>query len=367
MPVTREVDPPFHTTILDCAADAARETRRSSSPDVGPRHALGREATPALGIPTGRPKRGDNHSVPTPEFNETDRSTWFDEFTRRLAEDYVRARNRYVESHGASNQEAGHIGEAGWRRVLEQWLPPQYHVGTRKYLVADSRAGAALSKEVDLIVYHPSYPQGFRDQPHVLASGVVAAFSVKMTLDAAGIREACESAAELRALMPTPDRTLRDELISPILFGVLAHSHAWQGATSRPAANIERVLQEYAPRNPRESVDVVCVADLGCWTRLTLVMLDHLLAAIQTQSGGAVVDSPHVSDGLFSNEADPPLGVLVAHVIGRFAKFDPTLRPIATALKGLLPSGSSRLRVGHRWPLEDALSAETLEWLAMSS
>ncbi|WP_367301443.1 DUF6602 domain-containing protein [Mycolicibacterium peregrinum] len=83
-------------------------------------------------------------------------------------------------------------------------MPPQYEIGARKYIVADAPSGGAKSRETDLVVFHPSYPRVLRGNTTVLASGVVAAFGVKLTLDAAGLSEAIESAQAVRRLLPGP-------------------------------------------------------------------------------------------------------------------------------------------------------------------
>lgn len=236
-------------------------------------------------------------------------------------------------------------------------------MGTRKYIVTDSSANTEQSKETDLVIFHPSYPKRLREQTHILASGIVAAFSVKMTLNAQGIREAQDEAAALRRLLPPPNATIRDDIISPILFGVLAHSHQWTAPGSDARGNVERALEDRPPRNPREWIDVVCISDLACWSRLAVVILDHVLMAIRKSPGNTISDTPHVQDGLSRTDNSSALGVLVAFLNSRFAIFDPTLRPIAAGLRGLLPDGSSRLVVKHRWELDDALSRETRDTL----
>lgn len=295
--------------------------------------------------------------------DRTEQSLWLDDLTERIARDYERASRQFSQSGGTSNQEAGHRGETAWKEVLEEWLPPQYEVGVRKYILADSSENAARSRETDLVIYHPSYPRGLRKRPQVLASGIVAALSVKMTLDASGVREACESAAELRRLLPPPPATVRDELLSPIMYGVLAHSHSWKASGSDPTTNIERVLEANPPTNPREWLDVVCVADLACWSRLTIVLPDHVVDAISRQTKGAVSDQPSVQEGLARTDDSSPIGVLIAFITGRFAQFDPTLRPIAAGLRGLLPDTTAASKAGIRWPLNHVLNEETREGL----
>jgi hypothetical protein len=54
------------------------------------------------------------------------------------------------------------------------------------------------SFETDIVVLNPSYPQPLRNREEILVGGVAAAFSVKLTLNAAGIQDGVEWAAALR-------------------------------------------------------------------------------------------------------------------------------------------------------------------------
>lgn len=53
--------------------------------------------------------------------------------------------------------------------MLLDWLPPQYDVGKRKYLLLETEDGPARTKEHDLVVFHPCYPMDLRDRDDVEA------------------------------------------------------------------------------------------------------------------------------------------------------------------------------------------------------
>ena len=259
-------------------------------------------------------------------------------------------------------QESGHRAEAAWKQFLEAWLPPQYEIGTRKYIVADTASGGAKSRETDLVVFHPSYPRMLRENTTVLASGVVAAFSVKLTLDSAGLSEAVESAQELRRLLPGPPAsTVRDQLLSPIMFGVLAHSHCWHGANSAPISNIENRLRDQRVRNPREQLDVVCVTDLGSWFRACHVVTKEMAEQFRLMG---LYDRPHVQDIMFRERevtsSGQVLGGLIYALLRRLAAFDPTIRPIAEGMKRV-GTGEREGNVRTVWPLVTVLDRATLE------
>ncbi|MGH3524908.1 MAG: hypothetical protein ACRDU4_19290, partial [Mycobacterium sp.] len=210
---------------------------------------------------------------------------------------------------------------------------------------------------------HPSYPRQLRERSTVLASGVVAAFSVKLTLDAEGLTEAINAAQQLRRLLPGhPAHTVRDQLFSPIMYGVLAHSHAWKGENSKPTENIENRLREQAAANPREQLDIVCVADLASWFRAVFVIAEQMITDLN-QAG--ISDEPHVQDVMFrehssdANDAQP-LGGLIYALLRQLSLFDPTIRPIADGMRRVA-TGSRQGDVRTRWPLAEALSPETLD------
>src|SRR5580658_6062655 len=112
---------------------------------------------------------------------------WFRSVEREIKEDYERLHQEAL----SDPQRAGHGGEGTWARILEQWLPPAYKVVTRKYIVPEVGSD---SFETDIVVLHPSYPVPLHSREEILAGGVAAAFSVKLTLDAGGIRDGVERA-----------------------------------------------------------------------------------------------------------------------------------------------------------------------------
>lgn len=282
-----------------------------------------------------------------------------DQIAKDMASDYDAIRTEIGDQGASAIQESGHRAESRWKEFLEDWLPPQYEIGTRKYLVSDSTG--EKSSEQDLVIFHPSYPRKLRAQTLVSVSGVVAAFSVKLTLDAAGLKQAIVSAQQVRRLLAHPPRNVRGELVSTVMYGVLAHSHVWKGAGATPIANIERQLVDQGAANPREGLDVVCVADLACWQRMLFVLTEYLIDGLKQQG---IEDIPHVQDVMF-READSvgkpqALGGLLSAVLGRLAVFDMTVTPIANGLRqATVPSQEAGAR--HRWPLAEVLSIDTLE------
>ena len=124
------------------------------------------------------------------------------------------------------------------------------------------------SPEIDVLVLRGTYPQKLINKKLYLAAGVAAAFECKITLRASHIEEAVETCAKVKNLYPVRVGTPYKELHSPIIYGLLAHSHSWKEENSTPEGNVERRLRE-ADRlrvsHPRLQLDLLCVADLATW------------------------------------------------------------------------------------------------------
>lgn len=98
------------------------------------------------------------------------------------------------------------------------------------------------SPQVDVLVLQPEYPTQLLDKKMYLVGGILAAFECKTTLKAEHLKKAAEAAAAVKRMLPARKGTPYKELTSPILFGLLAHSHVWKGKGSTPLENIENAL-----------------------------------------------------------------------------------------------------------------------------
>lgn len=242
-------------------------------------------------------------------------------------------------------QEVGHGVESTWMKALAQWLPPQYGMEKRKYLMLERDDGPALTKETDLIVFHPHYPTGLRAEHHVLASGIAAAFSVKRTVGRKDIVEAYEAAIALRRGMRIREGTAKAHLVPPVFYGLLGQSHEWKGDNSTPAENVRDIANELDRElvaAPREGLDFICIADLGTWTRKTSVLpqrfLDRGLRAdpIGAQLMGAVGEDSRVMSGLgrdYEQKNLSPLTNFIGALWDKLAINDPALKPLADGLR----------------------------------
>jgi hypothetical protein len=183
------------------------------------------------GCPRARQDSGmtsSDGSIPEASSPEPAQAKWFRKLGREIKEEYDRLHQAALQDP----QRAGHGGEGTWVSVLKEWLPPAYQVVTRKYIVPE--VGTDMF-EMDIVVLHSSYPEPLRTREEILAGGVAAAFSVKLTLDASGIRDRVERAVALRRALKPRYGTPREEITAPFPVGLLAHSHEWKAPNSTPA------------------------------------------------------------------------------------------------------------------------------------
>jgi hypothetical protein len=205
--------------------------------------------------------------------------------------------------------------------------------------------GPPVTKETDLVVFHPSYPEKLRVKESVLASGVAAAFSSRRTVGRDDIKEAYEDAITLRRGMKIREGTQQAYLIPPVFFGLLGESHEWKAPASTPKENIKAITEEFdrdLVNAPREGLDFICVADLGTWGRVMTVLTERFLAqnpnvtplmALTTQTSGreSIVLSGMRHD--YKQENLFPLTNFIGLLWGKLALNDLSLKPIADGLR----------------------------------
>ena len=104
----------------------------------------------------------------------------------------------------------------------------------RCYKGTDSYRNGLCKPQIDVIVLFPSYPRILLDNKFYLSGGVAAAFECKITLTAAHVRDAVETSAALKRSLPKREENPYKELHSGLLYGLLAHSHSWNAANSKP-------------------------------------------------------------------------------------------------------------------------------------
>ncbi len=294
-------------------------------------------------------EQGHEASAPEPP-----QARWFRTLAREIEDEYERLHRAALQDP----QRAGHGGEGTWVTVLSEWLPPGYDVVTRKYIVPEV---GSEEFETDILVLHPSYPVPFRTREEILAGGVAAAFSVKLTLDASGIRDGVRRAIALRRALKPRYGTPREEITAPFPVGLLAHSHSWKAPDSEPRKNIaERLwsLEHELVRHPRESLDYLCVADLGLRSSFRVPYMPP--DAVQYNAAATPAQRVHGAAYAAISQTEPSetftaVASLITHLLVRLSYLDPSLRPLADNLRltGTLGSESGPTRV---WDLDSVFS-----------
>ncbi|SBS76421.1 conserved hypothetical protein [uncultured Mycobacterium sp.] len=283
---------------------------------------------------------------------------WLEDVNKSVVESYERDQAMARQPDGI--QRTGHRVESRWDEVLSDWLPPQYEIGKRKYLLLETEDGPAVTKETDLVVFYPHYPEKLRTKESVLASGVAAAFSVKRTIKREAIVEAYEDAAILRQGMKIRELTPRNFLAPPVFFGLLGESHGWKSAAD-PKDTIKTIVDTLDMENvkaPREGLDMLCIADLGYWGRSTSIVTEQFLQSQADPMISALLGKESlVISGLRHDYNDPqPLSPLTHFIGSLWAKLainDPTLTPLADGFRitKTFPAGGGL--AFKRWRLVD--------------
>ena len=253
--------------------------------------------------------------------------------TREISEEYERIRKRARDDPGT----AGDQGEENWAEILQGWLPRKYEVVTKGRIISQD---GRTSGQLDILVLKDSYPKKLLNKKLYLAAGVAAAFECKTTLKSEHVRQAVRSSVNTKSLYPARTGSPYRELHSSILFGLLSHSHSWRGNRSTPETNIDRIIRESDEQyveHPRDSLDVLCVADLASWTSTKMaLMLPQLkgdggkaLASMFGPNGKAISVYGRQRRTASSDESFTAIGQLISYMSMRIAWEDASLRPLA--------------------------------------
>jgi hypothetical protein len=292
---------------------------------------------------------------------------WLKDASQDIQKDYDQLFRTAAES--GRTQEVGHGNERVWQRFLQNWLPPQYEVDTRKYIIGP-RDSAARPFETDLVIFNPGYPKMLRGMNEVMSGGVAAAFSTKLTVRPDGLDEAARHSAALQKVVGPERGHARLELWKPYVFGFLAASHCWKADGSTPGKNVAEHLYnndlEHS-HHPSESIDLVCVADLGTWTKTTCYLehpgspgegeTDKAWWNPEMAAFGETITTSHTH--IKSNDDVTPLALFLSALYGFMSWRNPDMSDIANDFRrsNSEPAGSGFSRF---WPAHKVLSDNAL-------
>lgn len=188
---------------------------------------------------------------------------FFEEASTRIQGRYAQIRRAAKTDPGT----AGDEGEENWAKLLRDWLPRSYSVATKGQILGPD---GSLSRQVDVVVLKPSYPQGLiqEGRKRYLAAGVAAAFECKATLRSRDIDVLFEQARTVSNLSIGRSGTPFKELYPSIPYGLLAHSHSWNRKGERLVEDIRVRLFDAAIKyayTPTHVPEFLCIATLGSW------------------------------------------------------------------------------------------------------
>ena len=283
---------------------------------------------------------------------------FMEQVTSEMESEYLRIRSRAAEDPGT----AGDQGEENWAELLREWLPPTYRIVTKgRILSSDGRA----SPQVDVIVLKDVYPEKLLNKKLYLSAGVAAAFECKTTLTANHIEQAAQTCVEIKSLYADRTGTPYQEIHSPIVYGLLSHSHSWKGPRSTPAANVEQTWiqadHDYS-QQPKHSLDMICVSDLGLWSpaKFTFIATPDFEADPRLESARHFFPDPFgtartVYSGYIPTRDHPrlkytPVGAFMVRLYNALAWENEPLRGLADyfTLSGIGGNGEGTSR---HWPI----------------
>jgi hypothetical protein len=275
-----------------------------------------------------------------------------------LSAEYDRIHARASEDPGT----AGDEGESNWATLLTDWLPPNFHVVTKGRVLGTN---GILSPQLDVLVLHPAYPQHLREKKVYLAGGVVAAFECKLTLRNEHFKKVGETCGMLRSLLKPRTGSPYEELHSPLIFGLLAHT-CQMGPN--PALTIGTKLQQILQLcpHPRDVLGVLCVNDLSTWERTTLVVpgppyVESALWPEMTSLYGWPVEGA-VDVRYLTKQDESPILHLLGKLLQGIAWEFPDVRGIANYWRSLpsIETEESAVPGGRSWPLSAVLSSQVI-------
>lgn len=272
--------------------------------------------------------------------------------TREMAEEYDRIQKRATEDSGT----AGDQGEENWATLLRNWLPSTFQIVTKGRIL--SHKGVA-SPQVDVLVLQPEYPKHLLDKKLFLAGGVLAAFECKVTLKSKHIEDFIKNSIEIKSHIEARKGTPYKELQSPIIYGLLAHSHSWKDDKSKPLENIKNKLVKADLSfitHPIQMPDIICVADLACWSVSKTVFIGPSQFPSHWTQGRKIYGEKgsatsayigHTKEIDRQTENFTPIGAMITSLLNKLAWEYPNLRQLARyfTLTNIQGSGQGQMRM----------------------
>ncbi|MFJ6616989.1 DUF6602 domain-containing protein [Kitasatospora sp. NPDC091335] len=259
--------------------------------------------------------------------------SYFKQATMEMQLEYERIRARAMEDPGT----AGDEGEENWASLLRKWLPGDLQIATKgRVLCGDGEA----TDQVDIVALSPLYPRGMLTKKMHLASEVMAIFECKSTLKAQHIEKTIASASRAKEAIYRAHG-------KEVTYGLVAHSHSWKADKLEVVDAISGMLAEGDRTHvghPNNSLDFLCIADLGSWVLRTDSDEDvYGPGVISYYSGPSFT-------GFDGKSVDTsPIGRMIAYALRRLSHLDGRYHGLAgyfgmAGLEGMGSFDTSNLR-----------------------
>lgn len=263
--------------------------------------------------------------------------------TRQMEESYIKIQKRAREDPGT----AGDQGEEDWAKLLRGWLPPTFQIVTKGRILSEK---GIASPQIDILILQPEYPKNFLSEKLYFAGGVIAAFECKVTLKAKHIEEFFKNSIEIKKHISEEKGTLQKELQTNIIYGLLAHSHYWKNPNSDPIESLKRKIEFEEGsqiKHPIYSPDIICVADLACFSATKIIHLDSLYnsqAEISVSQLKLVISAGYMEYSKRKTNQKvgfTPIGSLISLLFFKLSYNYPSLRTLSSYFESVLLSVSS--------------------------
>ncbi len=285
--------------------------------------------------------------------------------TLQISAEYNRIQKRSLEDPGT----AGDQGEENWAKIFKEWLPSDYHIVTKGRLLNEK---GVASPQVDVIILHPFYPKGLLDKKLYLTAGVAAAFECKNTLKAEHIKKTIKNSVEIRKIINHKEGNYKNELYSPVVYGLLAHSHSWKSKNSNTIDLIQKKIIEYDLKyvnHPIQMLDFLCISDLALWSSykrpMTMIPnyppkkgeLGHKWIHV-CQTGYGLTKEDILFEGKPLLKNFTPIGAFLYRLLKKISIYDSRLKDIANYFGNSGLTGFTRL-LSRDWP-KDIFTPEAI-------
>ena len=268
-----------------------------------------------------------------------------------MEDDYRRILENVKDDPGT----AGDQGEENWKELLENWLPPIFQIVTKGRILGTNGDD---TPQIDLMILRPEYPKKLLSKKYYIASGVLAAFECKITLKSEHFKKVFTNSKSVAEVSGKQKGTLYRELHSPILYGLLAHSHEWKRPGSRPFENFKRQLvnaDKKLVNHPCEMPGILCVADL--LTSVSSKSINMGSFGGEESLLTTYFSCPDSAERTVSGST--PIGTLLSSLLYKLAWEYPSIRTMASYFReaGVSDVGSGTARFWNK----DVLSEEIIK------